>query len=99
VNVNEFVGGLVRGEFDDDLDLLERALKDRKGARVRSAATVGSIVTISGSTRPAYLRGLKAKVLKVNDKSVRVEIVDEDKGKANKYGLVPFTCPLSLIES
>ena len=97
----EIVKEIVAGRFDDDLDVISKAVKDRRAAlnSVKMYSfRAGDVVKFNSLTRPKYLAGTEATVVKVNQKRIVVKINEDFKYKARKYGYGEFTTPVSLVE-
>ncbi|MFI5405117.1 MAG: hypothetical protein ACHQ1D_01250 [Nitrososphaerales archaeon] len=93
---------IVKGKFDNNLDAISRAIKDRRtalnGIKLYSFRA-GDTVKFNSQTRPKYLQGLTAEVVRVNQKRIVVKFVDEtSKSRARKYGWGDFTTPISLVD-
>lgn len=91
---------IVFGAADDILDGISRAVKDRRtvldGVKIYTLKA-GDVVRFNSKTRPKYLQGLKAEVVRVNKTRVVVRIVNAD-SRARKYAYEDFTTPIALID-
>jgi hypothetical protein len=88
----DFQARLFAGDLDLHLDALEQAVRQRRAAvKIAQAAAygahatpgrlcLGATVRFNDRTRPAYLRGVEARVVKVNPKAVKV-VLDRDQGR------------------
>ena len=77
------VGQINRGEFDADLQYVARAVRERGDTLARSMLYTlrpGDMIRFNDKTRPAYLRGITARVKHVNRESVAVEL-EESQGR------------------
>ena len=98
---SQVIAAIVMGETDDVLDKIIEAAQQRQdavGSSLGRTLRVGDIVKFNDKGRPRYLNGLHAKVLKVNAKSIKCQIVDEHREAAKRFGYGPFNSPISLIE-
>jgi hypothetical protein len=87
---------------ETQLNQIQQAVKQRKEivmSRVISSLTKGDKVRFNDKIRPKYLVGLEATVEKINQKTVGVKVIDNDKTAARKFGYGVVRCPISLIES
>lgn len=92
---------ILDGFYDSELGALERAIRERKDSlnlRKIYSFKSGDMVEFNFSVRPKYLKGLKAKVVRANQKTLTVSIVEEDKATARRYGYCSFRTPLSLVD-
>src|SRR5262245_37847541 len=65
------------GKYAAWLDEFSRTIAERRAVKARdgmSQIKVGDDVRFNDRIRPTYLRGLTAKVVKINGKSVKVDI-------------------------
>ena len=100
VNKEYFVEAILDGDTDSFLGAISAAIKERKESlnnRKILFINIGDTVRFNKSTRPKYLQGLEATVVKVNQKSVVVKIKDAD-GRARRYGYGEFRTPISLVD-
>lgn len=73
----DLINRIMDGSHDDELDSIVQAVRDRKASLARvgiASINPGATITLSRTIRPAYLRGLKATVKKVNGASVVIDI-------------------------
>jgi hypothetical protein len=85
---------------ETQLNQIEQAVKQRKEivlSRMVLDLHKDDIVRFNNKIRPKYLAGLEARVEKINQKSVGVEVLD--KTKARRFGHGIIRCPISLIEA
>lgn len=97
MNINEFNTILKAGAFDPHLDHIIKATKARREA-IAPSLKPGDPVVFNHLVRPRYMKGLRAVVTKVNDKSVGVEIIAEDKDRAGRFAEGEFRCPKTLLD-
>lgn len=104
--VNEIFSRIIMGEYDDGLDILKTAIRERqqiltqqKNALLKSTLNKNDRVTFVKGTRPKYLAGVGATVQKVNPKKVVVKVDDWQPGmlKGSYYGKT-LNCPLDILE-
>lgn len=72
--------GIVGGQFDDQLDQLDSAIRARRKiveARKLDGLKPGDTVRFNNRTKPKYLIGLEAKVIRINKTRAVVKITDE----------------------
>jgi len=102
VNKEYFVDAIVDGDADSFLDAISSAIKMRKESlneRRMLFINPGDIVRFNKTTRPKYLAGLEAEVVRVNQKRIVVKFTEDDyKRRARKFGFGEFTTPVSLVE-
>lgn len=87
---------------ETQLNQIQQAVKQRKEivlGRMVLGLNKGDKVRFNGKIRPKYLVGLEATVEKVNQKSVGVRLVEDDKAAARRFGHGVIRCPISLIET
>lgn len=91
------INDIKTGKYDDQLDMIVQAVKARKDALLPQIweFSIGDAVRFNNSTRPKYLQGKTAKVVKVNRSKIVVKI-DDMEPFAKYAGNV--TVPLSLVE-
>lgn len=94
---NAFLLPLYRGEYDEYLDNIIAAVHNRKKDMAPKIWEfgIGDIVRLNNQTRPKYLQGKTAKVVKVNRSKIVIKI-DDMEPFAKYAGNV--TVPLSLVE-
>ena len=91
------------GRLDADLSSIKEAvtfrlddLKAIEARRLKRAISVGDTLYFSMTANPSYIRGLAAKVTKINPVKVVVKIVDQS--RAGRFtGQV--TCPLDILST
>lgn len=102
VNKEYFVDAIVDGDADSFLDAISGAIKMRRESlneRKMLFINAGDVVRFNKTTRPKYLAGLEAEVVRVNKKRIVVKFINEDsKRRARKFGIGEFTTPISLVE-
>lgn len=87
---------IITGEFDNELDLIAQSIKTRKGMlqlAFKSTLKVGDKVKFNDQTKPTYMRGMLATIVKVNRERVMVKM---DKPTGRFTGTI--TTPVSLLE-
>lgn len=94
---NKVILPIMQGEYDDYLDNFVQACQNRKKdlAPKIYEFNIGDVVRFNTSTRPKYLQGKTAKVVKVNRSKIVVKIDGMD--PYAKYS-GDVTVPLALIE-
>jgi len=95
------IADIKTGQCDDLLDAIVNAVKERRQALARGTLrqiNVGDDVRFNANIRPTYLRGLTAKVVKVNGSSVKVDI-DVNPAYGRFSGARNVRCPATLVES
>ena len=94
MHINEVLTAIRNGTLDANLDLIRNATVERPKARAPKAYEFrpGQRVFFNNNTRPHYLRGAEAVVVKVNQVKIVVDLV-VPMGKFNKN----VTVPTSLI--
>jgi tyrosine-protein phosphatase YwqE len=89
------INAIVNGHLDGEFDKIKDAIKLRKRTKEQAVGlhlTPGQEVTLNERIRPKRLVGKKAKVVKVNQTTVTITLVETD----SRYrGQVK--CPLSFI--
>lgn len=93
---DEILGEIVSGRLDEHLANLERAIKRRQSTRLRQFKP-GDRVVMNDKCRPAYLQGLTATIVRVNQKRV---IVNFDPGQnLGRFGSGQgISCPPELFD-
>lgn len=98
---NDIIAAIHSGSHDKDMAAIFAAVSSRKNfqhdmvaVQLRNALRVGSEVYFNRDTRPNYLIGAKAKVIKVNSTTARVQVIEGDGGR---FGTRPFKSPLTLL--
>jgi hypothetical protein len=94
-------GLLIIGQAESpQIEAFEHAIRERRralGREVASSLRVGDTVRLNAHTKPTYLAGLTATVVKVNDRSARIKLHQPE--FARRFGMVgDFRCPVSLLE-
>lgn len=94
---NKVILPIMQGEYDDYLDNFVQACQNRKKDMAPKIYefNIGDVVRFNTSTRPKYLQGKTAKVVKVNRSKIVVKIDGMD--PYAKYS-GDVTVPLALIE-
>lgn len=96
---NDALLAILNGDWDEKLDTLIEQARNRVTAIIdQQVFAVGDQIVINDKVRPKYLAGLRAKVLKVNPKSVQVEFEGEHRELAKRYGHAPISLPKGLIQ-
>lgn len=101
VNREYFVEAIIDGDADTFLDAISGAIKKRREA-INSKKiflfSPGDIVKFNSQTRPKYLQGVKAEIVRTNEKTLTVKVLPNYKFAAKKYGYGEFRAPVSLVE-
>lgn len=91
---------IYQGKLDGHLSALAAAIRDRQKAiaqRDMGSLQPGDMVAFTGKIRPAYLAGLTATVVRVNQTTVTVSVP-----RAPAYGRFSgspaLRCPLTLVQ-
>ena len=98
VNEQYFVEAIADGDADTFLDAISRAVKSRRAelnGNKLYTLNPGDIVKFNSLTRPKYLRGIEAEVVRVNRKRVVVRTEDS---RARRFAHYEFTTPVTLVE-
>lgn len=101
MNKETIVRFILDGEADSFIPAIKEAISMRKeilNDEKMLFLSAGDIVRFNRSTRPKYLQGLRATVVKPNQKTITVRILEEDKISARKYGWGEFRTPLGLVD-
>ena len=101
VTTDEIISCIIDGFVDNSLDGITAAIKSRREAinsKKLFSIVVGDTVKINSLCRPKYLRGLRGRVTGINQKTVSMRILEEDKFRARKYGYGEFRTPVSLVD-
>lgn len=101
ITPKDVITAILDGQLDDSESRIYDAFKERrrqKSARKVAAFSVGDTVKFHGAN-PAYLNGLKAEVKKVNQTTVGVEIIPEDKPLARRFAHGPIRVPADMLEA
>lgn len=93
----------MNGNFDDELDKIKDSVRERKAILNRMTfieINEGDIVRFNSQTRPNYLfkSNIRARVIRKLNKNIEVEVLEEDRAKARRFGRGKFSTPISLIE-
>lgn len=98
--INGILRGIALGDFDDHLESIHDAVRERRRVRVAAVAAevtsdirYGDRVRLTVETRPKYMIGAEGTVTKVNGASFRVKLDDP----SSRFGAEPRV-PRSLIE-
>lgn len=91
------IDDIKQGKYDNDLDMIAKAVQARKQALLPQIweFSVGDLVRLNGNTRPKYLQGKQAKVVKVNRTKIVVDI--DGMEYPSKYS-GNVTVPLELVD-
>lgn len=87
---------IVRGEYDNDLDMIRQAMSDRAEMQKRDkfwTFKVGDTVKFNSKTRPKYLVGIEGKIVEKRQTKVVVDIGD----RHGRFGR-QINVPVSLID-
>ena len=88
---------ILSGKHDNELDVIDTALRARRKQVGNSAFQVGDLVEFING-RPKYLHGLRGRVVDILNTNVRVQVIDEHKARAGRFGYGPFASPPSLLK-
>lgn len=104
ISFGEIAKAIMDGEVDNQLDKLDRLIRDRQRMVRQAKAAItavsleeGAKVRFVKSIRPTYLQGVIATVIKVNRTGAIVKI--DDPIAAGRYGRLPVRCPADLLEA
>jgi len=91
----DVAAGIIKGDFDEYLDNLSAAIRQRKNDKAPKAQdfAVGDRVKYISSVRPKYLAGLYGTITDIRRTKVSVK-PDEQRGRF--YGII--VTPTNLIE-
>ena len=99
MKISEIITNIRSGAYDDDLEGLRGAVRDRTDAVERSGSAglmPGDTAVICGDIRPKYLYGLEVTVRKLNDVTVGVEFPDD--ARCGKFrGATKVRVPRSCV--
>lgn len=100
INVSDILRSISLGDYDDHLESIHDAVRERRRARIAAVTAevtadiiVGDRVRLTAETRPRYMIGAEGVVTKVNGASFRVKLDDP----TSRFGAEPRV-PRSLIE-
>ena len=99
MKADEVIRAIQYGEVDENLRAIQRVVQERIkiNAMVEMMTLCkDDVVKFNDQIRPAYLRGMMAKVIKINKTTVTVEMLD-DHGKFRQGSKVRV--PATLLES
>ena len=98
------LAAIAGGDGDDDIEAVYTAVEERhkfleaqEGAMVISRIKVGDTVSFKDG-RPKYLQGLQAKVISLGKTRAVVQVVEQDRHYAKRFGLAPIRAPYSSLE-
>lgn len=91
------IDDIKQGKYDNDLDTIAKAVQARKQALLPQIweFSVGDLVRLNEQTRPKYLQGKTAKVVKVNRSKIVIDIDGQE--FPDKYS-GHVTVPLELVD-
>lgn len=91
------IDDIKQGKYDKQLDMIVQAAKARKEALQPQIweFSIGDIVRLNEQTRPKYLQGKTAKVVKVNRSKIVIDIDGQE--FPDKYS-GHVTVPLALVD-
>jgi hypothetical protein len=91
------IDDIKQGKYDNDLDTIAKAVQARKQALLPQIweFSVGDLVRLNEQTRPKYLQGKTAKVVKVNRSKIVIDIDGQE--FPDKYS-GHVTVPLALVD-
>jgi hypothetical protein len=101
ISTDKIIETILNGHVDASLDAISNTIKMRRGNlndRKILFISPGDIVKFNSETRPKYLQGLEAEVIKTNKTTLTVKIKEESKFLARKYGYGSFRTPISLVD-
>jgi hypothetical protein len=87
---------IITGTFDAELGRIRQSIKTREemlSLAFKASLSVGDTVKFTDRVRPTYLRGMKAEVVKINDKRIKIKL-PEAVGRFS--GII--TTPVDLVE-
>ena len=87
---------IITGDLDESLDLIKNAIKTREEmlqGQLKRSLNVGDKVKFNDQTKPIYMRGMVATIVKFNRETVVVNM-DNPTGRFRNNVIVP----LSLLE-
>lgn len=93
----DVIAAVLDGKFDDNLDKLNSAIKERKEIKGRAtfySLTPGDKVRFVASVKPQYLAGCVGTLRALRNKKVTVDL-DEPTGGRFQKGIIT---PVTLIE-
>lgn len=96
MNVNELVGAIQNGEFDQDLRRLEEACKHRMKRATANKLEPGAIIQAK-NLRPKYICGQPAIVDRVNSETVTVTF-DPPVRRGHKVWRSGIRIPIQCVE-
>lgn len=103
INVRDILRSIQLGDYDDHLEAIHDAVRERRRVRVRTAAAeitgkgtfaVGDRVRLKAPVRPLYMIGKTGTVRKVNRTTYGVELDD----KSTRFGAEPRV-PADMLEA
>jgi hypothetical protein len=100
MEINEVIDSILNGEFDGQEDKIKEALSIRKdigNKRKFIEISVGDTVRFNHLTRPNYLQGIEAKVIRKNRAKLVVRISREEFG-ARRFAGIETTTSVSLVD-
>lgn len=91
------IDDIKQGKYDNVLDMIDKAVQARKQALLPQIweFSIGDLVKLNDNTRPKYLQGKQARVVKVNRTKIVVDI-DGIEYPSKYSGEV--TVPLALVD-
>lgn len=107
MQLTDLIETIVTGAADDQLSILDKAIKERKALLSQQKSAIlkvtlgeGSRVRFTDNIRPKYLAGVGATIVKVNPKKVLLKVDERPTPftKGDWFGR-KLNCPLSLIEA
>ena len=87
---------IIAGDLDESLDLIKQAVKIREEmlqVQLKRSLAIGDKVKFNDQTKPVYMRGMVATIIKINRERVVVNM-DNPTGRFRNNVVVP----LSLLE-
>ena len=89
---------IINGKLDDHLSSISDFIKMRRqklAAQFGNSLSSGDTVTFNSKTRPKYLIGKQAEVIRVNKTTATVKPLEA----AGRFSGEPIRCPLSLLDA
>lgn len=100
ITFEQLVDSILDGVADDNIETLSAAIKKRR--KIQNSRKIlfiapGDTVRFNGTTRPKYLQGIKAKVVRNNKTTITV-FVPEDAWGTRKYRGTEVRVPAGLVD-
>src|SRR5574342_1343609 len=101
ISTDKIISTIIDGYVDASLDGISAAIKQRRKAvnsKKMFLLNPGDTIRFNSLVRPRYLSGVKAEIIRTNQKTITVKVHEEDKFKARKYGYGEFRTPIELVD-